>query len=67
MLASDPPSETGGERPHKRLSKFDPFRTSRAAGQESLKWCCKALKYLASGEIATVPSEYGSERALRLL
>jgi tetratricopeptide (TPR) repeat protein len=27
--SADPP-ETGGERPHKRGSKFDPFRTTRA-------------------------------------
>jgi len=30
--ASDRLGETGGERPHERLSKFDPLRTSRAAG-----------------------------------
>jgi hypothetical protein len=32
MQASDLPPKQGGERPHKRLSKFDPFRTTRAAG-----------------------------------
>ena len=32
MQASDPPSETGGERPQKVDSKFDPFRTTGRHG-----------------------------------
>jgi hypothetical protein len=32
MQASDPPSETGGERPHKVDSKFDSFRTTGRHG-----------------------------------
>ena len=32
MQASDPPSETGGERPHKVDSKFDPFRSTGRHG-----------------------------------
>jgi hypothetical protein len=43
MQAFRKPGETGGERPHKRLAKFDPFRTSRRQGEESLKWCCLAV------------------------
>src|SRR5439155_23492545 len=30
MQASGPSPKTGGERPHKRGSKFDPFRTTTA-------------------------------------
>jgi hypothetical protein len=40
--ASDRLGETGGERPHKRLSKFDSLRTSRAAGSgnpEMVQFC----------------------------
>jgi hypothetical protein len=39
---SDRSGKTGGERPHKRLSKFDPLRTSRAAGSgnpEMVQFC----------------------------
>ena len=34
MQASDRRSKTGGERPQKKDSKFDPLQTSRAAGTE---------------------------------
>jgi len=34
MQASDRHLKTGSERPHKKTAKFDPFRTSRAAGPE---------------------------------
>jgi hypothetical protein len=44
MLAGDPPSETGGERPQKTHSKFDPFRTSRAAGSGKLEMVLYSVK-----------------------
>src|ERR1017187_2625327 len=44
-LTSGGRGETGDERPHKRLSKFDPFRASRAAGsgKPEMRWLSRVL------------------------
>src|ERR1700722_5901665 len=64
-LAADLPKQ-GAKGRIKSSRNSTPSEPAGRQGQESLNWCCKELKHLASGEIATVLSEYGSERVLRL-
>src|SRR5580704_10390825 len=64
--ATRPPKQ-GAKGRRKRTQNSTPSEPAGRQGQESLKWCCIASKSFASGEIATVLSEDGSERAPRLL
>src|SRR5437870_2378517 len=58
MHTSDPIPKTGGERPPKRLSKFDPLRTSRGGtvrNPETVQFCTFSAWDFPSGSKGETP------------